>query len=208
MKLVRVYRREFSWEVSEHEGNITILMFTTVGISSVLQKQSAHACFALIDRMHERGHVILKRHQGKYFRNVFSSTQKFSLAHSLHKLWKSSKCVCRMEILTKHCRHLLRVTWAGWVIIFIAPRKTSKDCVGGTANKLHIWFWQVGYTYQLLFLIILAPKGPQVVCRLHLVACLHYHTSLRTTSSTQESPPYAWITMQSICCHQPLHLFT
>ncbi len=36
---------------------------------------------------------------------------------------------------------------------------------------------------------------------LHLVACLHYHTSLRTTSATQEPLPYAWITMRNICCH-------
>jgi len=206
---------KFTWEASKHEGSITILMLITVDISSMLQQQSAHVCFALIGHMHERGHAILKRHEGKDFINVLANlftcmTQKqmmFRLVQPFHKLWKSRKCVFSMVILSKHW-HLLRVTWAGWVIIFAAPWMKLKDCVGGTVNKQHIWFWQVGHTYNLLFWTILAPKRPQDVCRLHLVACIHYHTSLSTflsplsnISATQESLPYAWITMRNICHH-------
>ncbi len=50
-----------TWESCKHECGVSMFMFVTVDICSMLQQQFAHVCLALVCGVHERGHAILKK---------------------------------------------------------------------------------------------------------------------------------------------------
>lgn len=65
IKYLYIKRVILTWQAGEHQRRVSVLMFVTVHVGSVLQQQLAHVRFPFVRGVHERGHPILCTRQKK-----------------------------------------------------------------------------------------------------------------------------------------------